>query len=267
MAKIELYDTIETKASLETLDVLAERLPKPIILLGGWAVYFLVNESYQKELGFTYLGSRDVDIGFHIPKDVTEFDLRTGNFKPAIEILKRMGYKKEGASRFCRTIDKRTGETVVGNTIDSMQGENLFHLFVDPIVDYSHPLLSDFEDITPIEEPILTKAVLENKFKTIKIGKGDVKVPEPDILLEMKISSLPKRTRLDKKLKDICDIYSLIWHSEKPFIKVITPVKEDCPELIMEAKPSFSDEIKKEAIYYLGIELAVFEGVMKNLFE
>ena len=148
MAKVELYDTIETTASLEALEVLAERLPKPLILLGGWAVYFLVNESYQKELGFTYLGSRDVDIGFHIPEEATEFDLITGNFKPTIEILKRMGYKKEGPSRFCRTIDKRTGKTAEDETITKISGENLFRLFIDPIVDHSHPLISEFVDIS-----------------------------------------------------------------------------------------------------------------------
>lgn len=266
MAKIELYDSLETKASFKALEVLAEKLPKPCILLGGWAVYFSVNERFQKDLGFTYLGSRDVDLGFHISKDATEFDLITGNLVPAIHLLRRMGYRKKGASRFCRTIDKRTGETIVGDSQEQSNDGDLFHLYIDPIVDYSHPKLSEFEDIDPLEEPVLSKAVLENRYIKKTIGSGEVNIPEPDILLEMKLRSFPKRTKPDKIIKDICDIYSLIWFSEKPFLEVISPLKETNPTLVKDAKESYSVELGIDAARHLGIESDVFEGVIKNLF-
>jgi len=33
-------------------------------LLGGWAVYYLVNENFQKTTARSYIGSRDIDLVF-----------------------------------------------------------------------------------------------------------------------------------------------------------------------------------------------------------
>ncbi|MFO8003790.1 hypothetical protein, partial [Thioalkalivibrio sp.] len=33
-------------------------------VLGGWAVYFTVDNNFQREKGYPYLGSKDVDLGF-----------------------------------------------------------------------------------------------------------------------------------------------------------------------------------------------------------
>jgi hypothetical protein len=62
----QLYDRIETDEALKALEVLSDKLPEPFLLMGGWAVYITVNDSFLEEHGSTYLGSRDIDVGFHI---------------------------------------------------------------------------------------------------------------------------------------------------------------------------------------------------------
>jgi hypothetical protein len=267
MARNELYDSVETSASLDALDVLAKELPKPLILLGGWAVYFSVNERYQTQHGEPYLGSRDVDLGFHVPENASELDIITGNFQPSLLILKRLGYRKEGSSRLCKIINKETGEMVLKNMKTAASEEDYFYLFIDPLVDNSHPLLEELCDITPLVEPALKDALRDEKFQTIERSGREIKIPDPEILLEMKLSSLVKRTKTDKKVKDVCDIYALIWHSWKHFTEVTNHLKNTHQEKIDNAHPLFTKEVKDAASHHLGVELETFEGVMDNLFD
>ena len=61
-----MYDDIEVEISRKYLDKITEVLDEPIVMLGGWAVYLSVNENYRKLTGREYIGSRDIDLGFHI---------------------------------------------------------------------------------------------------------------------------------------------------------------------------------------------------------
>jgi len=45
----ELYDQQETQIALEALGALSAALPEPFVVLGGWAVYLTVLESYRPE--------------------------------------------------------------------------------------------------------------------------------------------------------------------------------------------------------------------------
>ncbi len=60
-----MYQDQETKTSFHYLNKVINSLEEPICLLGGWAVYFSVNERFEKEKGYPYLGSRDIDLGFN----------------------------------------------------------------------------------------------------------------------------------------------------------------------------------------------------------
>ena len=79
----ELYDTIETCASKDALKNLVLNLPEPIVLLGGWAVYLTVTRLFEEENGQQYLGSKDVDVGFHIDPTSSINELRR-NYPPAL---------------------------------------------------------------------------------------------------------------------------------------------------------------------------------------
>ena len=63
---VQMYDADERVTAEEALLTLLKVLPDTMVLLGGWAVYHLVNASYTREHGIPYLGSRDIDVGFHV---------------------------------------------------------------------------------------------------------------------------------------------------------------------------------------------------------
>ncbi len=108
----ELYDKQETRVALEALGALSTSLPEPFVVLGGWAVYLTVLESYRREHGAPYLGSRDVDVGFHVDPVVSVDALRTSAFSKAIEVVRGLGYVPIGSFRYCKFIHKGTGEII-----------------------------------------------------------------------------------------------------------------------------------------------------------
>lgn len=63
-----LYEPNEIKTSERQLEKIFKQLPSSICLLGGWATYHIVNKNFEKANGRKYIGSRDIDIGFHINK-------------------------------------------------------------------------------------------------------------------------------------------------------------------------------------------------------
>jgi hypothetical protein len=72
----EIYDPLETKSALGALIDLTRRLPEPFVVLGGWAAYLTTSDSFMREHGAAYLGSRDVDVGFHIDPEMSMEELR-----------------------------------------------------------------------------------------------------------------------------------------------------------------------------------------------
>jgi hypothetical protein len=61
-----MYKEFETRTSYKYLKEVINNLKEPICILGGWAVFFHVNNKFEKEQGRPYLGSRDIDLGFNI---------------------------------------------------------------------------------------------------------------------------------------------------------------------------------------------------------
>ncbi len=66
---MNMYDVVEVEISRKYLDKVTEILDEPIVMFGGWAVYLTVNEGYKGLTGREYIGSRDIDLGFHINED------------------------------------------------------------------------------------------------------------------------------------------------------------------------------------------------------
>jgi hypothetical protein len=59
-----LYEEFETDTSFRYLKEIVKIFEKTVCIIGGWAVYFTVNEHFKKEHGRNYLGSRDIDLVF-----------------------------------------------------------------------------------------------------------------------------------------------------------------------------------------------------------
>jgi hypothetical protein len=87
------YQPSETETSQRQLQNILKQLNDPLCLLGGWAVYYIVNESFQKAAGRSYIGSRDIDLGFHINKDWNKEQLEKSEFINSIKTLENTGFQ------------------------------------------------------------------------------------------------------------------------------------------------------------------------------
>ena len=94
---------------------------------------------------------------------------------------------------------------------------DIIEFYIDPIVDKLNPLLKEKLLINPIDEPLLS-LVFENKLiKKINLRnhkKINAIIPNPEALLAMKFNSVDDRTKDHKRIKDITDIFALIWYSD-----------------------------------------------------
>ena len=56
----------ETDFSRNYLREILNGISQPPCLMGGLSVYYVVNDRFREVTGRDYLGSRDIDLGFHI---------------------------------------------------------------------------------------------------------------------------------------------------------------------------------------------------------
>jgi phage anti-repressor protein len=266
MAKNELYESIETTSSKSALDHLVMNLEEPIIIIGGWAVYLLVDERYQKEHNSHYLGSRDVDLGFHIEPNTDKETILKSNFARSLKMIEDLGYFKSGTSRYLRIINKTTKKVLSEKEAASIPQYDLFYMYVDPIVDNTSYVIKNVFKITPIDEPLLGRALKEGKMREMKYLNKKLLLPEVDIIIKMKLTSFPKRTKDDKKIKDACDLYALIWYSDKNYRDLVDNIRSEY-NLIEPTIPHFSDDITRKASIHLGIEQETFMDVIQTLWK
>ncbi|MBU4493146.1 MAG: hypothetical protein KKA61_02150, partial [Nanoarchaeota archaeon] len=125
-----MYKEFETEISYKYLKEVIHNLKEPICIMGGWAVFFHVNHKFEKAQGRPYLGSRDIDLGFHMNNDLKDSTLAQTiiilkdklNFKPlSFRFMKEIiehGYlyiatpplyliKKGKQERYCWTEEDR----------------------------------------------------------------------------------------------------------------------------------------------------------------
>ena len=202
-----MYEEFETKTSYKYLQKVIRSLKEPICILGGWAVFFYVNRRFHEAQGRHYLGSRDIDLGFHIMGD-----LRQSTLVQSIKILKEKLKFKPLSFRLYKEVHTETEEEIQEGQI--IPAHFRFPMFVDLIVDNIPKNFKKETGFDPIDEPLL-KFAFENKKNQDLVKKFDRKLllPTPELLLAMKIKSLPDRDKEHKKVKDICDIFALLWYS------------------------------------------------------
>lgn len=210
-----LYAKYETDISFKYLKKVVNILDEPICILGRWAVYFTVNEKIKKDLGIGYLGSKDIDLGFHIDKNTTEKNLKKTPIAKTIKLLEQNKFQPL-SFRYYKDISIETGKELTKEQSAKTPIHNIFQIYVDLIVDEMHPKFKETFGLDPIDESLL-KHVFEEKRNRIELKEFNkmLWLPTPEILLATKIKSLPDRTKDNKKIKDLCDIYSLGWYSGK----------------------------------------------------
>jgi len=182
--------------------------------LGGWAVYLTVGENFRREHGRDYLGSRDIDLGFHIKKEWNRGELEASNFAIAIKTLKEIDFEPL-SFRLVKHFHAETKQELKGETARKTPSYEMFDLFLDPVVDYIHPATSEIFGFVPIDEPLLKHVFVGEEFKIIKFFGREVLLPLPHVLLATKIRSVSQRDKEHKRVKDIADIYALSWYSDE----------------------------------------------------
>jgi len=177
----------------------------PFCLIGGWAVYFLVNENYRANYGRNYIGSRDIDIGL---PDYDSFRL--------IEsfLMKKMSFEQL-SFRYVKYLNYDTGEEITSEIARKIPLHMLIQLYVDAMIPQYRDDVKKELGFIPPDEPLLEKVFADPIYRRIvNIANNMVMVPSPEILIAMKLNSIVNRTKDHKKRKDICDIISLSIFSD-----------------------------------------------------
>ena len=260
-----LYQTTETKTSQEQMQAIFAQLKIQTCLLGGWAVYYLVNQNFQKATGRTYIGSRDIDLGFHINMEWNQEQLQNSEFATTIKVAESMGFNSV-SFRLVKDFDIDTGKELTPEESAKLPLYQIFQLYIDPIVDCIHPEIKNLLGFVPIDEPLLSLVFQEKMHRTQMLFGKDVLIPEPHVMIAMKINSAPRRDKEHKLLKDIADIYALIWHSDtklstlKEQLFAITP-----KEKIRKTVQNFSTEDINKVATILGIDNQEITRVLKEI--
>lgn len=210
-----MYEPFEIKISYRYLKTVADRLDEPVCLIGGWAVYHLVDENFKKATGRAYIGSRDIDLGFHFERDWSEKDLRESAFARSLRIIeKELGFEPVGF-RYVKEFHSETEKELSKAEVKAMPLHFVFPLYIDPVVDFIHPGFYKVFRFNPVDEPLLELVFREQAYRvTDKLFGKNIWLPKPHILLAAKLNSVINRDKEHKRLKDIADIFALLWFTD-----------------------------------------------------
>lgn len=150
-----MYETYETGISSRYLKTVVDKLEEPICLIGGWAVYHSVNENFKTATGRNYIGSRDIDLGFHFEVDWNEKTILGSAFARSLRIIEnQLGFMPVGF-RYLKEFHIETEKELSDNEVKNTPMHFIFPLYIDPIVDIIHPKFHNIFKFNPIDEPLL----------------------------------------------------------------------------------------------------------------
>ena len=260
-----MYSEDETFLSRRYLRELFAGEAEGPVLLGGWAVYLLVNEGFQEATGRGYIGSRDIDVGFHFDEATTREALERSPVSLAFRRLTSKGFLGQ-SFRLYKDFDLEGRRELHPDEAASMLPFEASRLYVDLVVDRIPISFRDVFCFVPIDEPLLEHAFRDGGYKMIHWDGVDLKVVEPSLLLGMKLNSVGARTRDHKRLKDIADIYALAWFSGEG----LDDLKEELgpwvsPELTEGVVGSFSRDDVYAVSGMIGVDASTIRMVLSEL--
>src|SRR3989344_2625674 len=214
-----MYDPIETDVSYDYMLKLKESLKSlRFAIIGGWGVFLHVKKEYRGAFGKEYLRSRDIDIFIDSKEEI--------NF---LKNIKSLGFIESAYKfRYELVYDREEKKIITPEQAKKKFIFNLIYIFLDVFSNKETKTLGSWFI------PDLEKAQIEKieEFPVLNI----------DSLLQLKTASFFEREKLDKELKDACDIFALLFYSEKKFSsnlmvrKVIEKIitRDDLQEYIAE---------------------------------
>jgi hypothetical protein len=252
-----MYDDTEIEISRKYLDKITEVLDEPIVMLGGWAVYLSVNENYKKMTGREYFGSRDIDLGFHI-----EGDSRSQTLMDVINTLEEeLGFSPL-SFRFFKEIHRETGLELDPETARRTPSYDIFPMYIDLIVDHIPDNFKETYGFNPVGETLLKEIFEKEINRSVITFLGKILwLPSPDVLLATKLKSYPSRDKEHKRIKDMCDIISLLIFSE-------VWTKDDIRDMVgEEIFQKFKDTITEDDMIEASRIIDLDVDLINNAFE
>ncbi len=250
-----MYREFETRTSYHYLKTVIEALDEPVCILGGWAVFFHVNERFEKAQGRPYLGSRDIDLGFHMGSD-----LKNSALAKTIKTLTGKLKFKPQSFRLVKEIHTETEEELADST--KVPAHFIFPMYVDLIVDSIPSGFRHVFGFDPIDEPLLRLVFDKKQGRIMEEFDKKLLLPSNEALLAMKINSLPGRDKKHKRIKDMCDIFALTWYSG------LNPSKVDLKVNLPKSSISkFSTALKKEDYFNAAVQLGHEAEEIKRILE
>lgn len=254
-----MYKEFETRTSYRYLKEVIGSLKEPICILGGWAVFFYANQKFEKAQGRPYLGSKDIDLGFNMDRNLEQPALAQ-TIRTLTEKLKF----KPLSFRLVKEIHTETEEEIKNGEI--VPAHFIFPMYVDIIVD---TIPKDFRKVfgfDPIDEPLLKVMFQRGEFTLLKEFEKRLIIPNPALLLAMKINSLPDRDKKHKMIKDICDIFALAWYTNLD-VKEINVTRYVPEKNLKKCLKTIADEDFEKAASQLGHDKEELKRVINIICE
>lgn len=233
-----MYDPIETNISYEYLLKLKEKTADlRWAVIGGWGIFFHVKKEYTGAFGREYSKSRDIDI-------FIDADDEEGFFK----IIKNMGFKESSYNfRYELIYDREEKKIVSSEKARRKHIFNLIYVFLDVFSNRKTRKLGSwvFSDL-----------------KNAEIEKIEgFPVLDANSLLDLKVTSFFEREKLDKELKDACDIFALLFYSGKK-IRSSSMVRKATEKII--SRPDLQEYIAEQVLLD-NLKASLVGGMLRGL--
>jgi len=196
--------------------------------------------------------------------DWSREELNSSTFSSFLRRMDSLGFQSQ-SFRLYRDFDESL-KPLSPKEVKEKPAYEILKLYVDPVVDQIHPLMSEAFGFTPVDEPLLEVAFREVLFKTQSIDGLEVRVVAPNLLLAIKLNSVMTRTQGHKRVKDLADIYALTWYSGLG----LTEMKASLNRLYSKAKTqlvfrSVREDELQEVSRILGVETSEIRRVLRAL--
>ncbi len=235
-----MYDPIETSISYEYLINLNESVKQlRFAVIGGWAVFLQVKSEYQRAFGKEYLKSRDIDV-FIDSRDEKDF----------LKIIKELGFKESSYDfRYELIYDREEKKIISSEKAKSKHIFDLAYIFLDV---FSNKRTKD-----------VGSWVLPGLAKVKIINIEGFPVLDVSSLLDLKTNSFFEREKLDKELKDACDIYALLSYSKTKFRGNLL-VKKAAEKII--SRPDLQEYIAEQVLGDI-LKASLVVGMLRRFVE
>ncbi|MHB1907599.1 MAG: hypothetical protein ACYCQJ_01860 [Nitrososphaerales archaeon] len=203
-----MYTDQQINISRKFLEKIISNLSEPPCILGGWAVYLHLNDKFNASKGRDYLGSKDIDLGFHLDPKWSKSDYTKSDLNKAINTIESMGFEPV-SFRYLKQFSNDNGRELTKDEAKRLSPYDIFALYIDLLVDTADENRHKIAGFSIAEEPLLKSIFLGQQKDKKKFLGLDMVLPDHNLLMEMKTNSFPNRTQDDKMIKDLADICAL----------------------------------------------------------